>query len=171
LSGAVGADLRRMAVEVIERLLDADATVAVAESCTGGLIAAALTTVPGASRVLWGGAVVYSEAAKIVLTAVEPEVLEQHGTVSAATSVALAAALRLRADSTYGIAVTGWAGPTADEGGTVGEVHGALSTARGTSSASWHFDGDRDPVREQAAYAVLSLLRGHLAAAQDGADE
>jgi PncC family amidohydrolase len=169
--GAVSADLRRIAVEVIERLLAADASVAVAESCTGGLIAAALTTVPGASRVLWGSAVVYSEAAKITLTAIEPEILEEHGTVSAATSVALAAAVRLRADSTYGIAVTGWAGPTADEGGAVGEVHGALSSARGTSSGSWYFDGDRDEVREQAAYAVLSLLRGHLAAAQDGADE
>lgn len=168
-----GADerLRSLAPELIARLRDEGATLATAESCSGGLIAGALTGVPGASDVFWGGGVVYTSEAKLILTGLEPDVLELHGMVSARTSEALAAAIRTRSGATYGLAVTGWAGPTADDGGLVGEVHAALSHAGGGTARSWRFDGDRDAIRAQAAAAALAILQEHLDAPQDGDHE
>jgi PncC family amidohydrolase len=164
-------DLDRLAERVAGRLRAAGGTLALAESCTGGLVAAALTAVPGASDFLWGAAVVYSEDAKLVLAGIEAGVLEQHGPVSRTTSEALAAAMRRRAGATYGLAVTGWAGPTAGPGGTVGEAHGCLSHAGGAITRTWRICGDREAVRVGAAAATLALLQQHLDGAQDGDDE
>jgi PncC family amidohydrolase len=164
------AELPLLARRVVSALRAAGETLATAESCTGGMIAALLTTVPGASNVFWGGCVVYNEEAKIVLTDLDPELLRRHGPVSAPTTEALAAHVRRRARSTYGLAVTGWAGPTADDG-AVGEVHGALSHRDGVLARAWHFDGDRDAIRRQAAAATLSLLREHLESKHGGAHD
>lgn len=168
--GATG-DLQRLAERVALRLLATADTLALAESCTGGLIAATLTALPGASGFLWGGAVVYTEGAKIALAGVGRGVLAQNGPVSAVTTEALAVAIRRRAGTGYGLAVTGWAGPTADPGGAVGEVHGCVSHARGVRAAAWRFDGDRTAVRCAAAAAALELLQQQLDGAQDGGDE
>jgi PncC family amidohydrolase len=164
-------DVRRIAEEVAALLLAGGETLATAESCTGGVIVAALTAVPGASNFLWGGGVVYSEDAKIGLAGVEAEVLRQHGPVSAPTTAALAVGMRRRAGTTYGLAVTGWAGPTAAVDGEVGDVYGAVSYPEGVDAGAWRFDGDRTAVRTGAATAALDLLRRHLAGAQDGADD
>jgi nicotinamide-nucleotide amidase len=148
-------------------MLSGGTTVALAESCTGGLIAGALSEIPGASGFLWGGAVVYTAAAKLALTDLPESVLAAHGVVSAVTTEALAVAVRQRAGSTFGLAVTGWAGPTAEDGGAVGEVYGAFADHAGSTSEAWIFAGDRHQVRVQAAAATLDLLRRRLDATHD----
>lgn len=170
MSASAGERLRSLARALIPRLRDEGATLATAESCTGGLVAAALTDVPGASDAFWGGTVVYTKAAKLTLAELEPGVLQQHGTVSAQTSEALADAVRRRSGATYGLAVTGWAGPTAEDGGRVGDVYAALAHAGGRRSRAWSFDGDREAIRAQAAAAALAILQEGLDEAQDGAD-
>lgn len=171
MSPAAGDELRRLGEQIGFAMRTRAETLAVAESCTGGLIAATLTAVPGASEFFWGGVVVYTASAKATLGGVGEETLGQHGTVSAETTEELASGIRARSGATYGVAVTGWAGPTAASGATVGEVHGAVCRAHGTWSSRWHFDGDRELVRVQAARAVLELLQGCLVSAQDGSDE
>ena len=129
-------------------------TLALAESCTGGLIAAALTSVAGASDFFWGGAVVYSAEAKRSFTDIDQTDLDRHGSVSAETTAALARGVRNRSGATYGLAVTGWAGPFAASGQQLGEVHGALSHDGETLSRRWQFAGNRAHVRRQAARAA-----------------
>jgi nicotinamide-nucleotide amidase len=111
------------------------ATLAVAESCTGGMVAERITSVPGASRSFLGGAIVYSDALKHAFAGVSPEMIAEHGAVSAEVAKALATGIRLRTGATLGLGVTGIAGPT---GGTeekpVGLVHIALSSAEKTES-------------------------------------
>ncbi len=170
MSGAAADDLRRVAEAVGGALAAGDETLATAESCTGGLIAAALTDIPGASAFLWGGGVLYSAAAKVALAGIDRGIVGREGAVSAATTAALAVGIRARSGATYGLAVTGWAGPTADPGARVGEVHGALSHEGGVLAEAWQFGGDRVAVRRQAAVAALDLLRRYLVSAQDGAD-
>ena len=88
------------------------ATLAVAESCTGGLVAQRITSVPGASRSFLGGAVVYSDELKTSLAGVPAELIAQHGAVSAEVAKALAQGIRARTGATMGVGVTGIAGPT-----------------------------------------------------------
>ncbi len=153
------ADLHSLCENIGAALRGRAETLAVAESCTGGMIAGALASVPGASMFFWGGAVVYSPDAKIILAGVEAADLERHGTVSAATSAALARGIRARSGATYGLAVTGWAGPSAPpQPGQLGEVHGALCHPDGTTTRRWQLDGDRQRVRQAATEAVLRLL-------------
>jgi nicotinamide-nucleotide amidase len=139
------------------------ATLAVAESCTGGLIAQRITSVPGASRYFVGSVVVYSDKLKIEMAGVPAELIAQHGAVSAEVAKALAEGIRLRTGATMGIGVTGIAGPT---GGTdkkpVGLVHIALAHEQGTDSMERTFRGDRDRVREWAAQQALDLVRKRL---------
>ncbi len=165
-------DLRTLAAEVGEILVEKRETVATAESCTAGLVSATLTRVPGSSAFFWGGTVVYDADAKVELAGLDPALLEKHGTVSAATTEALAQAIRDRSTATYGAAVTGWAGPTAaGPGEAVGRVFVAVADHRGVVSRRWDFDGDRDAVRAAAVGAVLDLLRQRLAGSDDGADD
>lgn len=170
-------DLRRLAEEVGGILVERGETVATAESCTAGLVAATLTLVPGSSDFFWGGVVVYTAAAKVELAGIDSEFLAEHGTVSATTTEALAAAISARSGATYGVAVTGWAGPSAGpdpEHGpddAVGRVFGAVADHRATVSRRWDFEGDRDAVRAAAVGAVLGLVRRRLAGSDDGADD
>jgi PncC family amidohydrolase len=153
----------RHAAEVVARLAREEMTLALAESCTGGAVMAALTDVPGASEVLWGGAVVYSESAKEAFAGVGSDLLVEHGPVSAAVTEALALGLRERAGTDLAAAVTGWAGPEhgAEPAGT---VYIAIATAHGCVCSRAVYDGDRRAVRAQAVAAVL----GRIAAAIDG---
>ncbi len=162
-----GADADDYAAVLLEMLRKADATLAVAESCTGGLIAQQLTAVPGSSSVFIGGAVVYSEKMKSAWVAVPAQVLERHTAVSRETAMAMADGVRAACDTTYGLSVTGYAGPA---GGTpedpVGTVYCALS-APGVPTRCERISvpGDRDRVRLFAASHSLEMLRQHLLAA------
>jgi len=138
-------------------------TLAVAESCTGGMIAERITSVPGASRSFLGGAVVYSDTLKHAFAGVSPELIAQHGAVSAEVAKALANGIRLRTGATLGLGVTGIAGPTgATEDKPVGLVHIALSSAEKTESVEKTFRGDRQRVREWTTQQALDLLRRRL---------
>jgi nicotinamide-nucleotide amidase len=134
-------------------------TLAVAESCTAGLVSWRVTRVPGSSEYFRGGVIAYSDAVKTSLLGVSPETLAKHGAVSERTAREMAEGARAAAGADVGLAVTGVAGPG---GGTaakpVGLVHFAVAGA-GDRAAHAVFAGDRDAVREQAAQAALDLLR------------
>jgi nicotinamide-nucleotide amidase len=139
------------------------ATLAVAESCTGGMVAQRITSVPGASRSFLGGAIVYSDELKHAFAGVSPEMIAQHGAVSEEVAKALAIGIRLRTGATLGLAVTGIAGPTgATEEKPVGLVYIALSSAEKTESIEKNFRGDRNRVREWSTQQALDLLRRRL---------
>jgi nicotinamide-nucleotide amidase len=150
---------------VLGRLLtEAKATLALAESCTGGLIATQLTAVSGASNFLMGGAVVYTEKMKTAWAGVPEALLARHGAVSRPVAIAMAEGIRAACDTTYGLSVTGFAGPT---GGTpeepVGSVYCALAEAGApTRCERFSIPGDRDMVRLFAASNALELLRERL---------
>ena len=115
------------------------ATLAVAESCTGGLIAQRITSVPGASRAFVGGVVVYTDALKTSMAGVSEELIAKHGAVSAEVAKALADGIRARTGAVVGLGVTGIAGPTgATESKPVGLVHIAVSDAQGVGCHGAH---------------------------------
>ncbi|AKF80060.1 competence damage-inducible protein A [Myxococcus fulvus 124B02] len=158
------ADGEEYAPALLSALGRAGATLATAESCTGGLIAQRLTAVPGSSTVFIGGAVVYSEKMKTAWVGVPTEVLERHTAVSTPTAVAMAEGVRAACGATYGLAVTGYAGPG---GGTledpVGTVYCALAgPGFATRCERMSFSGDRERVRLFAASHTLEMLRQHL---------
>jgi nicotinamide-nucleotide amidase len=139
------------------------ATLAVAESCTGGLVAERITSVSGSSRYFLGGAVVYSNRLKTELAGVPAEMIERHGAVSREVAAALAEGIRYRCESTLGVGVTGVAGPT---GGTadkpVGLVFHALASQRGTEVVQRNFPGDRKRIRRFASTMALDMVRKKL---------
>jgi nicotinamide-nucleotide amidase len=135
-------------------------TVAVAESCTGGLLASRLTDVPGSSEYFESGVVCYSNKAKTELAGVPASMIEAHGAVSEPVAEALAAGIRTRAGTTAGIGITGIAGPS---GGTPDKPVGTVAIAVVAGSArrvrTFHFLGARDQIKYQSAQAALNLLR------------
>jgi nicotinamide-nucleotide amidase len=135
-------------------------TVAVAESCTGGLAAELLTRIPGSSRYFLGSAVVYANSAKTELLGVPAALIAEHGAVSAEVARAMAEGARARLGASFGLAFTGIAGP---DGGTaqkpVGLVHWALAAASGTELRERVFIGGRLDIRRRAAFAGFDLLR------------
>jgi nicotinamide-nucleotide amidase len=139
--------------------------VATAESCTGGLIAAALTEIPGSSDVVDRGYVVYSNRAKIEMLGVSAEMLATHGAVSAPVAAALAEGARARAGVGLTVAVTGIAGPggaTAQK--PVGLVHLACASAWAPLSAEQAvFPGDRSAIRAATVRQALTMLLRQLA--------
>ena len=144
-------------------LSDSGFTVAVAESCSGGLISKRLTDIPGSSAYFLLGVVTYADSAKEKVIAVPKELLEQHGAVSSEVALAMAAGVRSLAGSDIAIATTGIAGP---EGGTsekpVGTVFIALASAKGSEVVRHCFAGTRETVREATAEAALLLLENRL---------
>ena len=150
---------------VLLRLASRGETLALAESMTGGRIASLLTAVPGASASFAGGAVVYSPKGKTELAGLSPEALVVHGTVSEATTRALAEGIRQRLGASWGLAVTGNAGPTEDPLGPApaGTFHVALAGPTGTVGESQHFPGARQDVQARAASYALDFLRRRLA--------
>ena len=139
------------------------ATLAVAESCTGGMVAQRVTAVPGSSRSFLGGAVVYSDQLKTAFASVPPALIAQHGAVSAQVAEALASGIRFRTGATLGLGITGIAGPA---GGTeskpVGLVYIAVSDAQKTESIEKTFRGSRERVRQFASQQALDLVRRRL---------
>jgi nicotinamide-nucleotide amidase len=139
------------------------ATLAVAESCTGGLLAERITSVPGSSRYFIGGAVVYDNSLKTALADVPPHLIEKHGAVSSEVAIALAEGIRKRCKATLGVGITGVAGPG---GGTelkpVGLVYVALSDAQKTEVVERKYPGDRDRIRHWATQQALDMVRHRL---------
>jgi nicotinamide-nucleotide amidase len=139
------------------------ATLATAESCTGGLVAERITAIPGSSRSFVGGAVVYSDKLKTDYAGVPAELIEKHGAVSEEVARALAAGIRERTGATIGLGITGIAGPA---GGTetkpVGLVYISVSDAQTTDVLQRNFRGPRDRVRQWAAQQALDLVRRRL---------
>lgn len=141
-----------------ERLRRQGATVAVAESLTAGLLAAALTEPPGASGSFRGGVVVYASDLKVSLGGVPPAVLDAHGAVSAEVAAALAAGVRGRLAASYGVALTGVAGPEPADGHPVGLVFVAVAGGRKPLVRKLTLAGDRRSIRAGAVAAALELL-------------
>jgi nicotinamide-nucleotide amidase len=138
-------------------------TLAVAESCTGGLLSQRLTSISGSSRSFLGGAVVYSNELKIDFCGVPPRLLETYGAVSADVAEVMARGIRQRAGASMGVGITGIAGPG---GGTeekpVGLVYIAVSYGHKTESIECHFRGDRNRIRLWASQQALDLIRRRL---------
>ena len=155
---------RTVATTVVCALARAKRTLALAESCTGGLIANQITNVPGASKVFLGGLVAYSNAAKKKFLGVRAETLARHGAVSVAVARAMAEGARKKFGSDIAVAVTGIAGPG---GGTktkpVGTVFIALSDARSTIIQHRWYPGGRGRFKAMTARQALELLRARLA--------
>ena len=139
------------------------ATLAVAESCTGGLLGERITSVSGSSRYFAGGAIAYSNSVKTELTGVPADMIERHGAVSREVAAALAEAIRYRCESTLGVGITGVAGPN---GGTpekpVGLVFHALAGASGTDVIERTYPGDRKRIRWFATTMALDMVRRKL---------
>ena len=150
--------------EVIVKLLaQRNQTLAVAESCTGGLLADRITNVPGASAVFLAGYVCYANQAKIGMLNVDPQLIEKHGAVSEQVACVLAEHARAGAKSDYALATTGVAGPS---GGSlekpVGTVYVALATSGETIAKKFFFPTDRETFKQIATQAALELLRRNL---------
>jgi nicotinamide-nucleotide amidase len=148
------------AARLLARLQRRGLTLATAESCTGGLIAAALTSVPGSSATLLCGFVTYSDAAKTAMLGVEAELIAAHGAVSEPVARAMAEGALARSGAYLAVSVTGIAGPG---GGTaakpVGLVHLALALRGGRIEAERHlFAGDRAAVRAASVAAAFALI-------------
>lgn len=154
-----GVDSGDLAAVIGERLVARGETLALAESCTAGRVAAWIASIPGASRYLMEGAVVYSNEAKVRTAGVRPETLAAHGAVSEETARELAEGIRARAATTWGVAITGVAGPG---GGSpdkpVGTVHIAVTGPTGTTHRKLKLSGDRDRVTSWSAALALKLL-------------
>ena len=139
------------------------ATLAVAESCTAGLLAERITSVSGSSRYFLGGAVVYSNKLKTTFAAVPAALIKEHGAVSREVACALAEGIRHRSGATFGLGITGVAGPT---GGTpekpVGLVFHALASDSGTEVIERSFPGDRKRIRWFASQQALDMIRRKL---------
>jgi nicotinamide-nucleotide amidase len=159
---SVGEAAHDLAEQVLARLQASGHTVAVAESLTGGLVAAALTDIPGASASFRGGVVTYATELKAALLGVDQNMLARHGAVYAPVAAAMATGVRERLGATYGAATTGVAGPEPADGQPVGTVHVAVSVVDDTVVRTIALAGDRHDIRRLAVEHVLGLLLGRL---------
>jgi nicotinamide-nucleotide amidase len=169
--GVLGADVFSTEGETLEQVVGTllaarEMTVAVAESCTGGLVTSRLTDVPGSSRYVEQAVVVYSNDAKTALLGVPSELIARHGAVSDEVARAMAEGIRTRSQADIGVGITGIAGP--DGGSTekpVGMVVIAVAAAEGTRTRVFRFMGEREPIKRQASQAALDMVRRLLAGA------
>ena len=161
------ADVRKesvddMAGRLLEQLADLGQTVATAESLTGGLLAARLTDVPGASRSFVGGVVTYATRTKESVLGIPHDLVEQHGVVSQECATAMACGVRSRLGTTWGIATTGVAGPDVQDGHPVGTVWIAVAGPGSEWAQLLHLDGTRHDIREATCRQAMSVLGGIL---------
>ncbi len=148
---------------IFDHLRAEERTLAVAESCTGGLLANAFTDIPGASKVFAGGIVCYNNDAKMELLGVPEDILAQHGAVSAETAVAMATGAAERLSTDYGLSVTGFAGPS---GGTpenpVGTIYIGYHAPCGTWCVRMKYPGERVTIKTRAVNRALDVMRRKL---------
>ncbi len=149
--------------EVVAEILTANrATIAAAESCTGGLLAERLTRIPGSSSYFLGGAVCYSNEMKTAWADVPAALIQAKGAVSNEVAIALAEGIRRRVGSILGVGITGVAGPSGgSEEKPVGTVHIALASPEGVKERIVHLPGDREMIRFQATQVALDMARIH----------
>lgn len=146
--------------DILNYFLQKKYTLATAESCTGGLLGAMLTAVPGISAVYGYGVITYSNEAKMKLLGVPAEILARHGAVSVETAAAMARGLASLSGADYAVSITGIAGPGG--GGAekpVGLVYIGLVTPEGCRVERHVFHGDRQEVRRQSAASAVALIR------------
>jgi nicotinamide-nucleotide amidase len=148
--------------DVVAALRRRAATVATAESLTGGMVCADLVSVAGASDVVRGGVIAYAADVKTQLLDVPAELLDRVGTVDPEVARAMAEGARARLGATYGVATTGVAGPDPSEGKPVGTVQVAVAGPDAVTARAYAFEGDRASVRRQATQAALGLLSERL---------
>ncbi|BAU86495.1 competence-damage inducible protein [Streptomyces laurentii] len=161
------------AARVLELLAERDHTLAVAESLTGGLVAAELTGVPGASRSFLGSVTAYATPLKERLLGVDGALLAERGAVDAEVALQMAAGVRALLGADWGIATTGVAGPDPQDGQPVGTVYVAVAGPgeSGTGSgnvAALRLNGGRADIRTESVRSVLALLRARLDGEQPG---
>ena len=157
-----GADDDTLAGAVGDMLRERGLTLATMESCTGGLLASTITDVPGSSDYFKGGLVAYATEMKVAW-GVDPEVIAEHGAISAACAREMARAARERLSADIGIGVTGVAGPDPQEDKPVGTIHIAIDDGRGKPQAiSYTFAQGREAVKRRAVTSALALLRRSL---------
>ncbi|MEV0196635.1 CinA family protein [Nonomuraea sp. NPDC050691] len=151
------------AAEAITLLVERGATLAVAESLTGGLIGAVITAVPGASKAFRGGVVSYATDLKHALLGVPDDLLRREGAVHQDVAAAMAAGVARLCAATYGLAVTGVAGPEPQDGKPVGTVHVAVSGPGGEIwSRELRLQGSRERIRVKTVDEAVDLLTGVL---------
>jgi len=147
---------------VAQLLIDHRDTIAAAESCTGGLLAERLTRIPGSSIYFLGGVVCYSNEMKTAWADVPPELIATKGAVSSEVAIALAEGVRRHVGSTFGVGITGIAGPSGgSEEKPVGTVHIALAGPGGMRERLVHLPGDREGIRFYASQLALDMVRTH----------
>jgi nicotinamide-nucleotide amidase len=161
-TGSAGAAARELARQVLARLEAGRHSIAVAESLTGGLVAAALTDVPGASAAFRGGVVAYATELKARLLGVDSRLLARYGAVHPQVAAGMADGVRRRLEATFGLATTGVAGPDPQDDQPVGTVHIAVSAADDTVVRTIALSGDRDEIRRLTVEHALGLLLGRL---------
>ena len=146
-----------LSCDVINRLQGR--TLVTAESCTGGGIGAALTAVPGSSAVYKGGIISYTNWVKETVLQVDAELLQKYGAVSAPVAEQMAEGVKRSLQADIAVSVTGLAGPTGDEfGNPVGTVFIGYCDCNQTKSSKFHFEGDREAVRNQAIASALQII-------------
>jgi nicotinamide-nucleotide amidase len=156
----IGVDGETLEAIVGRLLRDHQANLAVAESCTGGLVAHRLTRLPGSSDYFDRSAVVYSNAAKVQMLGVPEPLINSVGAVSAEVAEKMAEGVRRVSQTTLGLAITGIAGPAGgSEEKPVGTVFIALATPRGTASKGYRFMGDRGQIQAISAYVAIDWVR------------
>jgi len=147
---------------LLDLLKERNATLAVAESLTGGGLAESLVDIPGVSQVLVGGVVAYSNEMKEKMLQVPADVLEQYTEVSAETACAMAQGIREITGADYAISTTGEAGPTSNSGAPVGTVFVGIADAKSTLSEALQITGDRDRIRRRSVLNAINILRQKL---------
>ncbi len=151
--------------ELVASAVTAGITVATAESLTAGMVSATLAQVPGASGMLQGGVVAYQNTVKAALLNVSPELLETRGAVDPAVASAMALGVCAAVGARVGISTTGVAGPEPHQGQQVGTVFIGVALDGEAQAYEYHFGGDREMIRLQAAQEAISLLEQVIKAA------
>lgn len=152
-------EILELAEKLVSRAAERCVTLCAAESCTGGLIGALITSVSGASEIFYGSAVTYHNSAKENILGVMPSVLKKYGAVSPQCAIEMAHGARLLYKTDFSVSVTGIAGPSGgSEEKPVGTVWFGCSSRQGTYSYVCHFDGDRQKIREASAAEALKIF-------------
>jgi nicotinamide-nucleotide amidase len=150
----------RRASDVVDALRERGLTIAVAESLTGGMVAAEIVSVPGASTVFLGGVVAYATRLKAELLGVDPGLLEREGAIHPLVAEQMAAGVRQATGADVGLSTTGAAGPDPQDGHAPGEVWIGVATAHGVSSRRLDLTGDRAAIRSASVGEALALALG-----------
>jgi PncC family amidohydrolase len=150
------------AAELVDALRERDATLATAESLTGGRLAAMVTEVPGSSAVYLGGVVTYATELKVRLLDVSEELVARYGVVSPECAGAMARGVRAVTGATYALSTTGVAGPDSQEGKPVGTVYVGLAAPEGETALALELVGDRGAIQDRTCHEAIAALLANL---------